>query len=129
MLQQREIDARYGPLVEAANAEGRRDDAHCHRQDWAMEKYEIEEERRLASQGRLLRRARRWLVPIPKFTDDNSEETIAGMQRLLNEEAQFELLREIVKARRESVEYVTKVAASLIGILGAIIGLVAVLRK
>jgi hypothetical protein len=129
-LEERDINEYFrGKISEAKKAGWDRDSLESIEQDWGSSVFEVEEQRQLAIQKKLVRRAQRWLVPVPKMTNANSDECVHGGERLLSDGARYDLLRDIRKAQREWLELIAPILGALAAVIAAATGLVAVWQK
>jgi len=128
---ERRLRRLYQPLFE--KAKGNQDETRQIDMEWTQESLAIDEERRLLTQTRLLRKARRLLIPTPQFNEDKWEESNfkVGMH-LLTEKAIYELISEIRKAQKLRQELWLSwlpLVTAITGLIGAAIGLLALINK
>jgi hypothetical protein len=99
--------------------------------EWGTEAFEIEEERRRLNQRSVRRRAERWYIPLPPYTDaqywEEAHTTPGG--HFLTTYGMNDLLGKIRAERKGRLEVWTPVIAALTGVLGALTGLLAILLK
>lgn len=128
-LEEHDVNAHFRPIVANAKTSSREEDIDFFEREWASEIWEIQKAREVHFQAKLFRRARRWLVPVPKLTDENSDDTGDPGVRLLHEQSRYQLLREIRTAQREWLHFAVPILGAIAGVIGAVTGLVAVLIR
>ena len=128
----RTVDRRFRPLIGRARAERNHEKARDLLREYSTERELIEEEWHWLYQRKLIRRARRLFIPIP--VGDAWEESPVSGDRFLTGSATKALrqqIREELKARREMlvawVAPLATVLGSLIGLVGSLTGLAAVI--
>jgi hypothetical protein len=90
----------------------------------------IEDRRKVLLSRRLLREAERFEIPTPQHDDKSAwEESPSFAERFLNTETAAKLRAALRKEKNERWELSLKVVGALTGIVGALIGLVAMLKK
>ena len=131
--QERSLSRTYQPLI--AQAKG--DERQKVRQEYHDLLWEIEDERLKYSCFKLLRKAHRYDIPIPRRREDDGfwEEVGTGFW-LLTEKGTHHLLKEIRQEQKERLavwkawlDVWIGLGPLIIGIIGALIGLVSVLGK
>src|SRR5262245_2841483 len=128
-LEMRALRAYFQPQIAAAKGAQLQEEVESLNQEWAEQAYEIQEASDLALQAKLFRRARRWLVLVPKLTDENSDPCLEVGARLLNDAARFDLVREIREAQREWLQLLVPIFGAVAGVIAAATGFVAVWRR
>lgn len=128
-LEERDVNAYYRPRFAAAKAASQQETIERLEGEWGSEISDIQKAREADFQAKLFRRARHWLVPVPKLTDENSDDVGYHGVRFLSEQARYELLREIRKAQREWLQLAVPTLGALAGVIAAATGFVAVLMR
>lgn len=94
---------------------------------------EIVDERRALFQARLLRKARRLYLPVPRYTKENAdlwERSAASYGRmLLTDKGIRQMLDDIRKEKMVRRDRLLAWIAPLTGVIGALTGLLAVMRR
>lgn len=130
------VDRAYGPLVADAEKINDQDEAQKIRCEWAHYREEIEEQREGIATERLVRQAQRLEIPIPPRLfpagSDEGEHWVLGRVTgtyYLKDEARWGLLNKIRAEKNERrTPFITWITL-LIGLVGALTGLVSVLHE
>lgn len=131
--QERSLSRTYEPLIAQAKGDERRKV----RQEYSDQLWEIEHERRKDGDFKLIRKAHRYDIPIPRRREEDGfwEEVGTGYWQL-TEKGTHHLLKEIRQEQKERLalwktwlDVWIGWVPLIIGIIGALIGLVSVLGK
>jgi hypothetical protein len=123
---ERKEHAQHAMRVEEAKKAGEKPP---HDGELASTLFMIEDLRNATLTRVLLRQARHYAVPTPHHSESAWEESVSTGQRFLSVKAQAELRSAIRKERTERWDFGLKVLAALTGVLGTLIGLIAMLKK
>ncbi len=129
----RQLDRLFRRLTSKAEKEKRRDDVESLVAEHGFERDLVNDTINALESSRIQERAERLGIPVPKYSTDN-EAWEKGFQPnvvYLSLKTRAELRTQLRKERRERVEYCTLVVKDLIvplvGLIGAIIGLISVI--
>ena len=130
--QKKTMRASYAEDIRKARKEGKSgDDIRSIESGSQFEETMINEEVAILATDNLIEKARRRLIPIPSHDTDGMWEKCCVMddRYVLSNQGISQLRSSLRKEQKERVELVVQFLAPLIGIIGAVTGLVAVIMK
>lgn len=129
--QKEKLRSAYDEKIRQAEKDGKpSDDIEVLKLDSYHGSIMIDEEIAILATDNLIRKVRRHFVPIPsRKTDGMWEQCIASNRYVLTDQGISKLRSALRKELNERYEIILKFSALLIGIIGALTGLVAVILK
>jgi hypothetical protein len=124
----KKIERSYAPLIDRATGQER----ESLESQMASEVWPLEEKRYLSVQKKIIREARRFLIPTPPINDRNNLDMPEYHARnvIMYKPEVLKRLRDEVRQERASRRaWLVQLAPLLIGLLGGVSGLVAVWRS
>jgi hypothetical protein len=124
---ERRVNDLYRRKVQEAKAAKDSDAVESWESEWASAIWEFESDRRLTAQRRLFRKARRLYVPVPQLTEENSVDGVVVDNSVF--EQLVPRIREAQKARHELWLAWVPLVTALTGLIGTLVGMIALLKK
>ena len=125
-----ELEKRFGRMISQAEREGDHEKRESLISELLMERGLIDDRINGLESIRIQERAERLGVPIPPLSDKESWENGYKPNTIfLSVKARAQLRSEIRKERRERWDWITRIITLLVGLIGAITGLISVWKK